>query len=169
MPPLSRGIKEQLQADRQQVRQSLLPQPRTWTWERVGDDRRRALVSCSGTACTFVGVKSDLQKKRAPFVCPKHMQSSRRNPTIHTPYYYLLKYLYLRSYLSQTKRKPSTVVTVCMYPRRIVDRIFDRILHKTFTLYCIFAVSSTVSSTVSSYLQDTAHGLECVDTNSTLT
>jgi hypothetical protein len=34
-----------------------------------------------------VGVKSDLWKKRAPFVCPKHVQSSRRNPTYHfTPY-----------------------------------------------------------------------------------
>ena len=34
-------------------------------------------------ACTFVGVKGDFWTKRAPFVCPKHMQSSRRNPTYH--------------------------------------------------------------------------------------
>jgi hypothetical protein len=50
------------------------PQPRTWTqhghgtWGRVGDDCRRALVSCSGTACTFMGVKSNLRKNGAPFV-----------------------------------------------------------------------------------------------------
>ena len=38
-------------------------------------------------ACTFVGVKGDFWKKRAPFVCPKQVQSSRRNPTYHfTPY-----------------------------------------------------------------------------------
>ena len=29
----------------------------------------------------------DLRKKGAPFVCPKHMHPSRRNPTIHTHYY----------------------------------------------------------------------------------
>ena len=34
-------------------------------------------------ACTFVGVMGDFWTKRAPFVCPKHMQSSRRNPTYH--------------------------------------------------------------------------------------
>ena len=34
-------------------------------WGRVGDDRRRALVSRSGMACTFVGVKGDFWK--APF------------------------------------------------------------------------------------------------------
>jgi hypothetical protein len=79
-----RAIKEQLQADRQHVRHSLCLWAATPHMDmgRVGDDRRRALVSCSGTACTFVGVESDLRKKRAPFVCPKHMQSSRRNPTI---------------------------------------------------------------------------------------
>jgi hypothetical protein len=27
-------------------------------------------------ACTFVGVKGDLRKNGAPFVCPMHMQSS---------------------------------------------------------------------------------------------
>ena len=43
--------------------------------------------SCSGTACTFVGVKSDLRKNRALFVCPKHMHPSRRNPTTHTHHY----------------------------------------------------------------------------------
>jgi hypothetical protein len=61
------------------VRQSLLEldaTPRTWTWGRVGDDRRRALVSKSGMACTFVGVKGDFWTKRDPFVCRKHMQSS---------------------------------------------------------------------------------------------
>jgi hypothetical protein len=38
-------------------------------------------------ACTFMGVKGDFRTKRDPFVCPNHMQSSRRNPTYHfTPY-----------------------------------------------------------------------------------
>ena len=27
--------------------------------------------------------------------CPKHMQSSRRNPTFHTPYYVLAFHLYM--------------------------------------------------------------------------
>ena len=83
-----RGIKEQLQADRQHVRKSLLDADmHMGMWGRVGDDRRRALVSRSGMACTFVGVKGDFWKKRAPFVCPKQVQSSRRNPTYHfTPY-----------------------------------------------------------------------------------
>ena len=65
MPPLSRGIKEQLKADRQHVRQSLwaaIPHmdmgKRKAVALAVGDDRTRSLVSCSGTACTFVGVKS---------------------------------------------------------------------------------------------------------------
>ena len=30
-------------------------------------------------ACTFVGVKGDFRTKRAPFVCPNHMQSSTDN------------------------------------------------------------------------------------------
>ena len=82
-----RGIKEQLQADRQKVRQSLLAAtPHMGMGKGWGRSQARAsvaLVSCSGTACTFVGVKGDLRKKGAPFVCPKHMQSSRRNPTYH--------------------------------------------------------------------------------------
>jgi hypothetical protein len=65
MPPLSRGIKEQLQADRQhltqQVRQSVQSTVAlgrnpahghahgSWESEGLGTDRRRALVSCSGT------------------------------------------------------------------------------------------------------------------------
>jgi hypothetical protein len=47
-----RAMKEHLQADRQQVRQSLLvATPHTDMVNDFGEHRRRALVSRSGTAC----------------------------------------------------------------------------------------------------------------------
>ena len=59
---------------------ALWPQPRTWTWDRVGDDRRRALVSCSVAhhvplwASKATSEKTELHSR---FVCPKHMHPSR--------------------------------------------------------------------------------------------
>ena len=50
-------------------RQSVLAAARahaTWTWESVGDDRRRALVSSSGTACTFVGASRVTSGQKEP-------------------------------------------------------------------------------------------------------
>jgi hypothetical protein len=36
-----------------------------------GRSQARASQLCSGTACTFVGVKNDFRQKRAPFVLPE--------------------------------------------------------------------------------------------------